>query len=354
MDLVFVPDFSGKNAKIFEFQLFFALCSLHEFGKIGKADDFCVHIMSVDDAPPWVAGFSRLLNLKYYVKRPRQRGGFHNKTLAFDVSPEYSHALILDTDILFVSPLVMDGFDPRCYTVSAATANQHHLTPNQWEKYYGYLGLPLPAKGYATLDEAMKRIGPQVTRAEENKLPYYNAGIFCVEWAAKFGEVWSRHLGLYEQFIQSGPGRNDNDSNGEDLRARYKISNQPAFASAIEEIKSNGGSFGLLDEGWHARWQHVAHAKLKYQQMVLLHAIGAFKTQGGGVDNRDLGKGLEEFLAFARWQTGDIRRKEARSIDSFTRRVLFQFNGMRREFVFHAMLAKSLRGLASKYGNLMS
>jgi lipopolysaccharide biosynthesis glycosyltransferase len=339
VDLVLVPDFTTDKSYVFEWQLFFFLSSLVEFG--GEGANFPVHVVCIGEPPKWLPNFGAFLDLEIYTRAATEKGGFHNKLLGFDIEPKCSQGLLLDTDIIVLSklnalPSILNGGH-----IAAARANGHHLTEVQWIELYQYLGIEAPPANnhYLLVNE---KLGISANaQNKEISFKYFNSGIVLFDWSSEFTTRWSNHLVEYDKFVST---HYSNTGGAE----RFLVSNQPAFATAIQQLENEGSKFVELEDKYHTRWQQLAANFIDVNSVVLFHTVGLFKlpflTQSSDtyfVENLD-------FLAWQLRSTHQAIRKNKIASRGFYDKLKKRFS---LEFQVH-VLRRKLKLLYRKYSYL--
>jgi hypothetical protein len=267
-DVVIVPDFSGNASKLFEIRTLFFLASWLEYGGLTKT--FPLHIAGIGPVPKSVYTLGERCQARLTQHQPLHEGGFLNKLRGLEVEGLTKNALLLDVDILLLADIsgLTNLLLHNC--ISADVANDAHLSKYQWTHVYSALNLPCPPAQMTTLNRAINvnmRNNPNYDESTAT-FPYYNSGVLLFPWSCNLKTTWEQHFFAINQILRE-PAFS--------LNERVFFMDQPALATAIIHLQSQGIQFLKLPKVYHARWQHIYARMLSINKAKLFHAIGLFR-----------------------------------------------------------------------------
>ena len=267
-DIVIVPDFSGNAKKIFEIRTLFFLASWLEYGGLTKT--FPLHIAGIGSVPESVYTLGKRCNASFTQHQPLHEGGFLNKLRGFEVDGLTENALLLDVDVLLLADISGLTTLLRHNCISANVANDAHLSKYQWTQVYSALNLPCPPAQMTTLHREIRVNMNNNPNYNESKatFPYYNSGVLLFPWRCNLKTIWKQHFFAINN-LRRDPTCLLNES--------VVVMDQPALATAIIHLQSQGIQFCELPKAYHVRWQHLYARMLAINEVKLFHAIGIFK-----------------------------------------------------------------------------
>lgn len=303
-DVVVVPDFSGQTARRFEIMTLFFLASWIEFG--GRSNSLPLHIACIGRAPESVCSMAAQCGAAITSHPPLLPGGLANKLRGFEVDRQTDQVLLLDSDMLVLSGIQdlpsMIGED----CIAAAAANGPCIVPrHQWLRVHDMLQLPYPKNNVVPLNLDLDTFQCAPYRDRQDLPPYYNSGVVYAPWRCGLGEVWQNHMVRISEIA----------------KGKAKISNQPAFATAVAYLQLQGFGFRLLPASYHVRWQHISTGAVTSRKTRLLHTIG-FGRSNSKTDPNSAREDIDIYLANTLQLTRGLRSHRgplARAVHRVTR-----------------------------------
>jgi hypothetical protein len=252
VDVVTVPDFSGKAWRKFEGRTLYFLTSWLGNARSAQAS---VHLACIGEPPRSVVeladGVARIS-----VHDPVGTGAYKNKRRGFDVPPSADWLLLLDTDVLFLG--TMDELWPLLdqESIYAAPVDRPKFDPVHWPCFYAHLELDAP-------EERLRLLNGIKT------FPYFNGGVLLMPWsiAPDFKHQWERHTEALHAFSRRACGLG-------------RLGDQEALATALSTIPSVTRP---LPDCFNARWRHLLLGSPAVQDFAIYHATGFLSAYEGGL-----------------------------------------------------------------------
>lgn len=269
-DVVIVPDFSGNARELFKIRTLFFLASWLEYGGFTKT--FPLHIACIGSIPKSVYTLGKRCQAKFTQHQPLYEGGFFNKLRGFEVKGLTETALLLDVDVLLLADISgLTNLLQQHNCISADVANDAHLSKCQWTQIYSALNLPCPQAQMTTLNrEICVNMNNNLNYNESTAtFPYYNSGILLFPWRCNLETTWKQHFVAITKILRTQAYLPNE---------KILIMDQPALATAIMHLQSQGTQFCELPMAYHVRWQHIYARLVSIHEAKLFHAIGIFKN----------------------------------------------------------------------------
>lgn len=315
-DVITVPDFSGKDNRVFEARTLVFLASWLENAAASRA--FPLHLACIGEPPASVRRLAGRCNARITIHEPlRLRHDHHvgNKFRGLEIEPETDRFLLLDVDIAILSDLTpLAAFDD---CVAACPDDAPNVAAADWETIYAAFGLVLPRMIRPLVCELDLPRHPQRLMGfeagdgqVEAMLPYYNGGVVFAPWACGLRERWQANIlriaSLYDERRET--------------RKWIHHSDQAALAVTIEMLAAEGWPFRRLPDAFNARWQHLYAGRPDLGDIAVMHCCWNFLSAigPGPVTAGTLTAALEQFFLhkvkhrFQRLVFGDLLRLRPR------------------------------------------
>ncbi len=267
VDVVTVADFDGPAAARFELRslLFLDAWLRH----VGASRAWPLHLVCIGDPPGPVRDLAAAAGASLTVHQPLLCSARRNtnKLRAFDIRPRTDRLLLLDVDVLILrdlSPLaalVGPGIG-----VGAATIN--YIPETTWRGIYAATGVPYPGPT-GTCWCADRRLAAHRGLSEEQLAlclrmpPFFNSGVALVPWALDLGTRWWGHHRRIVEFLQ---GRSVPWLDGERV-----IDDEPALATAVEQLRQEGAVVATIPWAFHARPLLLRAGEIRWSEIALFH-----------------------------------------------------------------------------------
>lgn len=273
LDVVIVPDFSGRAATLFEARTLFFLASwLRVYGQPGAIHDTPVlHLCCIGTPPPSVERLAAVVGAEVHRHAVVRDGHPINKLRGLEVRRRGGRLLLLDVDVLVlgdvrrVSSLKAD--------LGAAVAGKAQVPEAAWDEIYPALGIPLPTTrlvsvyGRAGLDTSQLQHRHASLEGENTAmLPYYNSGVVMVSDGCPLLEAWQDARRRLVAYVGDHETWRDHHV--------LNTNDQPSFALAVAELVQQGFTFAQLPDGANARLPHFRGGLLRLGDVVIFHATG--------------------------------------------------------------------------------
>lgn len=333
-DVIIVPDFSGKESKVFELRTSLFLQSWIK--NSGKAFKFPLHIACIGNPPESLKGLISKSNAFVSIHEPIGYGGpVSNKLRGLEITPFSKYFLLLDVDIIVISD-PSDIAKELGYCISAAPAFRARISKKNWEYIYNSLHLPIPTNRIKSMicelgsskGSLWGRQREEFPGEDEEALsmfPYYSSGVVYAPWDCGIEKLWGRNINLIAALFD--------DNCESELSLKY--SNQAGLAVSIQQLILNGIPFKTLPYQYHAHWRHIARCNLKAGDIKLFHAV---RIMAGGNNKKPIRLQLKVFsLKIIQWTIQDWLRL---GFSRFKfRNIKFFAIGVKEAYVFAKKLA---------------
>ncbi|MFM7205675.1 MAG: hypothetical protein ACKO4T_03250 [Planctomycetaceae bacterium] len=273
LDVVIVPDFSGRASLLFEARTLFFLASWQRvYGNRSAGPQAPrLQICSIGEPPDSVARLAAAAGAGLECHQPIREAGLINKLRGLEVRHRGGRLLLLDVDTLVLrdlAPVVDLEAD-----LAAAVAGKAQVPEAAWREIYAAFGIPLPAErlvsvftrsGLDTSAIACRR----ATLDDESRamLPYYNSGAVLVTAGCPLAETWRGMHERLQAFLATSASWRDHHV--------LASNDQPSFALATVALQMRGFTFGLLPETCNARLPHFSGGLLRFDDVMVFHATG--------------------------------------------------------------------------------
>jgi hypothetical protein len=282
LDVIVVPDFTGKSHRLFEIRTLFFLASWLE---TDSYKSHCpLHVACIGEPPKSVCWLAEKCSAAITVHEPLLTGGFYNKLRGLEIKGTTAHGLLLDVDIILLANISSLASLLASNCISAAVENDAHLCNSQWIDIYANFGINPPQERISTLNAMLKGYIPSERGCDESAtsaFPYYNAGVISFPWKCglELRNLWEDSIEKIKLIL------NEESQKGIEYVKRAFSSNQPALAITIELLKQQGYQFGYLPNETHTRWQHIYLGLVNFEQIKLIHTIGSFRRIDSKIDS---------------------------------------------------------------------
>lgn len=264
-DVVIVPDFTGRASTTFEARTLYFLASWIEYA--GASRQFPLHIASIGEPPDNVRALAKRAGARISIHEPmgEKLGAFANKLRGFEVPLETERVFLLDVDVVVLSDLTPLAQLVPVDEIGATHSHSAIILPEMWEELYARLGLTPPARSmmdfHLTLEDS--------TAPEETALyPSYNSGAVLVPRASDLPRVWLEHLAVLMEF---------RDRWTEKLKPRNMlVGDEPALATAMHALGSQGQKTFLMPDRFHGRWRHLYRRNPTLRDFAVFHVTSSF------------------------------------------------------------------------------
>jgi hypothetical protein len=285
-DVVIVPDFSGKASVTFEVRTLYFLASWIEYS--GVAGKLPLHLACIGEPPASVRELARRCNaiISLHDKASAQLGVYANKLRGFEVDLQTPRILLLDVDILVLSDLSQLAAVVPEDAISAAPSHSAILLPEVWNELHTRLGVAPPTDRIADFHRTLDMT------AAVTLYPSFNTGVIVAPRSSPLPQLWLEHLAVLGE-----------------LRERWNpvlkplnmsVTDEPAFATAIQVLRHRGLPFAPLPDRFNGRWRHLYRRSPRMSDLVVFHMTSSFSY----------GNNREEKLRPSAWgyQTKLLRR----------------------------------------------
>jgi hypothetical protein len=270
IDVVTVPDFSGKNAACFTARTLFFLAAWMEHA--GEARNFPIHLVCVGEPPPSVRRLAERCGARVTVHSRFTFEPFDiiNKLRGLEVRGETDQVLLLDTDVFVLSDL--RGISDLSEGLAAAPAAFPRVTLDYWSKIYAHLDMPMPERRIASVAGGLDRVplrDPKYAswnKEAANMVPYYNGGIVLAPWNVELHNMWMTYFQSAQEIFT------DNDP----VWPHVGRSDQVGLAVALEELQRRGVPFCELPAPYHTLLFQLYRRAVQLPEVKLYHAVGIF------------------------------------------------------------------------------
>lgn len=268
-DTVVVPDFLS-SAAAFEARTLLFLASWMEHA--GLARSFPLHLACIGEPPASVRWLAQRAGARVSVHAPFLSGGPANKQRGWEIAGETDHVLLLDADIWVVG----DPAGPADFRqgIALSPEGMPQISESTWQRIYQRLGVPFPTERLVSVAvEAGARPGsrppgfPGQWAEARSMVPYYNSGVVWAPWDSGLPTLWPEYIRAFRQLPADGP---------EHPRWIHG-SDQGALAVAVQVLRERGAPFHRLPVAYHTHWLHLDHGQIRWRDVRLYHAIGAFR-----------------------------------------------------------------------------
>jgi hypothetical protein len=261
-DVVIVPDFSGKASVTFEARTLYFLASWMEFA--GDAGRFPLHLACIGEPPASVRELARRCGaiISLHDKASAELGVYANKLRGFEAPLRTGRILLLDVDILVLSDLSELAAIVPDDAISAAPSHSAIMLPEMWTALYARLGLTPPpdkiADFHRTLDMARDR----------ELFPSFNTGVIVAPRDSPLSALWLEHMAVLGDFRAPWNPR---------LKPlNMSVTDEPAFATALHELRRRGQLVVPLPDRFNGRWRHLYRRSPSMADFVVFHMTSSF------------------------------------------------------------------------------
>jgi hypothetical protein len=263
LDVVLVPDFSGRAAVTFEARLLYFLASWIEYS--GVCGKFPLHLACIGEPPRSVRQLADRCGARITLHPPAgpELGIYANKLRGFEVALETERTLLLDVDIIAISDLSPLARMVPSDAIAAAPNHAAIIREEMWEELYRACGVPPP-------DTWMSNAGPELVPAGTPgaRHPSYNSGVLVVPRGSDLLPIWLEHLrvlgGFRERWTEALRGQN------------MLVGDEPALATALQVIQRRGIPFKPLPYEFNGRWLHLYRRSPTLREFGLFHMTSSF------------------------------------------------------------------------------
>lgn len=268
IDVVIVPDFAGKGARVFEARMLLFLGSWLEYA--GASKSWPLHVACVGEPPKNVRALADKCGASVTVHENLNTPDnlFLNKYRGFEIEPKTEMAYLIDADTIILgdlSPLLDLGV-----CLAGTPTYQNRIPIPIWEELYKELGVEMPDERIHCLrGELADRLPPDRVEGDEtNKMPpYYNGGVLLIPWKAGLREIWEPFTQKVNSFYRGRPGDWISVSNCD----------QASLAVTLTKLRNEGVPFKRLPDSCHGnRWFYWSGA-VTDEDCRLFHAIKLFR-----------------------------------------------------------------------------
>lgn len=276
IDVIVTADFTGPKIATFENRAIVFLA--HWIENAGNARSFPLHLACIGEPPTSVAWMAKRANAQITIHAPHplahQRPSL-NKQRGFEIEPKTDYFLLLDTDVWVLSDfsdLVELG-----YTIAAAPDAKPRVPTTYWHEIYAAFGMSPPTERLCSIrgelgwSLGISRTYPGQEEELTNMFPYYNAGILYAPWSCNLSARWAENAYRIADLFSDR-------SLSEPLEG-VLVSDQAAFALAVEQLKREGVPFTSLASHFHGTRHHLYADALELSDVKLYHAIGFARSK---------------------------------------------------------------------------
>lgn len=262
VDVVVVPDFSGRASVTFEARTLYLLASWLELSNVRGR--FPLHLACIGEPPASVRELAKKCDASITVHAPASAnlGVYANKLRGFEVDLQTDRIFLLDVDVLVMSDLGdLAEARPRD-GILAAPSHSAILLPEMWEELYARLGLSLPTERIAdfhlTLDLERQR----------SNYPSFNTGAILAPRSSRLHELWLEHLAALGPFRERW--------NPKLKPINMSVTDEPAFATAVHALRRDGTPIVHLPDRFNGRWRHLYRRSPSLDQFAVFHMTSSF------------------------------------------------------------------------------
>lgn len=262
LDVITVPDFSGKGRARFEWLTLFFLASWEQRVRSGE---FALHVACIGKPPQSVVQLADRVKARVTSSDPAGAGGFENKARGFEVEPTAKWLLLLDTDMIFLHNLAGIGKLQQQKAVYAAPAGSICFKPDLWPLVYRHLGLSPPERRITLLKG-------HIDPALRDTFPYFNGGALLLPWdyVQALSTLWAKYNREARALSTLYPG------NG------FEIDDQVGLVIALMALAPEGVETRLLPARFNALWWHFQLGAPRIKEIDIFHATTfLYKYEGG-------------------------------------------------------------------------
>jgi hypothetical protein len=311
-DVITVPDFTGRDATVFEARTLVLLASWLENAAASRACP--LHLACIGPPPTSIRRLAARCDARITIHQPlRLRHDHHvgNKFRGLEIEPETDRFLLLDVDTAILSDLMPLTSFGDC--VAACPDDAPNVAAKDWATIYSAFGLPLPPTIRPLVCELdlprypRRMMGYEANDGQiEAMLPYYNGGVVFAPWACGLRERWQENIlriaSLYDERRET--------------RKWIHQSDQAALAVTIQQLAAEGWPFRRLPDTFNARWQHLYAGQPGLHDIAIMHCCWNFLSaiSPGPVTADTITAALEHFFLhkvkhrFQRLVIGDLLR----------------------------------------------
>ena len=306
LDVVIVPDFSGRASILFEARALFFLASWRRvYGDRSMNPQAPrLHVCCIGDPPTSVTRLAATVGASIECHGPIRDAGLINKLRGLDIRHRGGRLLLLDVDTLVLRDLASLVDVPA--DLAAAVAGKAQVPETAWREIYASFGIPLPTErlvsvftraGLDTSGIACQR--PTLDEESRSMVPYYNSGAVLVNTTCPLAGAWRGMHERLQSFLTTSPSWRDIPV--------LATNDQPSFALATVDLARRGFVFGLLSETYNARLPHFSGGLLRFDDVIVLHATGfASELLQPGGSRADLPRLVESYAD--RWSAAFLAR----------------------------------------------
>jgi hypothetical protein len=275
LDVVVVPDFSGKQAMVFEERMLLFLASWLEHGAGTRG--FPLHLACIGRPPARVVRLAARCDASITTHEPViPELPYANKLRGLEISGEAPRILLLDADIVVLAD--PSGVARLPAGIVAGPPDRSRVPDSCWERIYPALGLAVPTERgrSATQEYALRtssRAAAPVSSAPPGDIPpYYNSGVLIVPRDCGLRPVWEADM--REIASRAEPGDRA-------WRSAARM-DQTGLATAIERLKRGGVPVSRLPDAYNVRVIHLYTRNVTLSGATLFHATLVFKGRPAG------------------------------------------------------------------------